>query len=363
MSGPEDPTVALDARLVYGANTGDSTYWSGLVYGLAALDLRLRILLISGGPKPAEVIETANCKWISLPARSSRWWSMVRFPLAARKLGAGAIHTQYSLSPLAGSRGITTIHDVSFLIGPEWFKPKDRMILSRTVPAAVRRAARVFAVSETCKREIEAAIPAAIGKTVVTPNACPPWISRIDRAEATRAVRESLGVQAPHLLTVGTRWPRKNMRLAVEAADGLGPQLPHSLVITGSFGWGESSLGSRGKAVGYVGTHELSCLYSAADLYLAPSRHEGFGIPVLEAFRCGCPVLCSSGGALPEVAADAAEVETSWDAAAWTASIEKLLGDPSKLDALRMKGLQREKFYTWEKTALAAVAAYREVAQ
>jgi len=287
----------------------------------------------------------------------------VLFPLRARKLGAKAIHTQYSLSPLAGKRGITTIHDVSFLIGPEWFKPRDRWILSRSVPRAVRQAAKVLAVSDTCQREIERYIPGAQGKTVVTPNACPPWIQPVDRGQAQSRIASELGVMCPFLLTVGTRWPRKNMQLAVDAASCLSPRLTHRLAVTGKYGWGEGSLGDRGQATGYVSNELLSCLYSAADLYLAPSHHEGFGIPLLEAFRCGCPVLCSSGGALPEVAGDAAVVEESWVAADWTATIEKLLDDPSKLEVLRKKGLEREKLFTWERTAEKTLDVYREVAE
>ena len=287
---------------------------------------------------------------------------MVLFPLAARKLGSRATHTQYSLSPLVGKRGITTIHDVSFLIGPEWFKPKDRILLSQSVPLGIKRAKRVLAVSETCRAEIEKYIPAAKGKTVVTFNACPPWIKAVNREDAKRTVASELGLDGSFLLTVGTRWPRKNMELAIEAAAGLPDRYSQVLAVTGKFGWGDDGLGTRGRAVGYVSTELLSCLYSSADLYLAPSRHEGFGVPLLEAFRCGCPVLCSTGGALPEVAGDAAFVENSWDAPNWTASMQKLLDDPSKLDSLRTMGIEREQRFSWKDTAEQTLKVYHEVA-
>lgn len=357
------PIFSLDARLVQGTNTGDSSYWSGLLYGLARIEAEARFLLFSHLPKPTGLTLDDRFEWVCVPARSQRWWSLVQFPLAARRMGSHVIHTQYSLSPLAGRIGITTIHDVSFLIGPQWFTPKDRLILSWTVPASIKRAARVLAVSETCRKEIENFIVSARGKTVVTPNACPQWIQRIGREEASRRVLETLGIDRPFLLTVGTRWPRKNMQLAVDSASALPDRYPHRLVITGKPGWGEAGLGKRGHATGYVDTEMLSCLYSLADLYLAPSRHEGFGIPLLEAFRCGCPVVCSSGGALPEVAGDAAVVETSWNASDWSTTIAKLLDDPSKLAELKARGLDREKLYTWEQTAQTTLDVYREVAR
>ncbi|MDR3691972.1 MAG: glycosyltransferase family 1 protein [Fimbriimonas sp.] len=354
--------IAIDARLVFGTSTGDSTYWTGLVEGLQNAAGDFHVFLISRGPKPSGLVLDQRFEWISRPSSSSRWWSMVQFPLMARKLAARAIHTQYSLSPLVGKRGITTIHDVSFLIGPEWFKPRDRIVLSRSVPMGVKRARRVIAVSETCRKEIEDYILAAKGKTVVTYNACPSWIQAVDRVAATERVSAELGIVGPFLLTVGTRWPRKNMGLAIDAAGALADRYPHVLAVTGKYGWGDDGLGRRGRAVGYVSSELLSCLYSSADLYLAPSRHEGFGIPILEAFRCGCPVICSSGGALPEVAGDAALVQETWDSMDWASSMEMLLDDPSKLRNLRDRGLLREKQFSWLETAEQTLKVYREVA-
>ncbi len=349
-NGPN--TVALDARLVSGTNTGDSSYWTGLLHGLAHLEPNLRYLLFSNAPKPPGIPESPAFEWVHLPAKTSRWWSFVSFPLRARKMGARAIHTQYSLSPLVGDRGITTIHDVSFFIGPEWFKPRDRLILQKSIPASVHRARKVIAVSKTCQSEIESYIPAAKGKTVAIYNGLPPWVRQDPDPSPTL---NRLGIQPPYLLTVGTRWPRKNMNLAVEAASQAGAKL----VITGKSGWGEETAGAQ--ASGYVSNEDLCALYSGAALYLAPSRHEGFGIPVVEAFACGCPVICSTGGALPEVAGDAAVVEPTWDPAHWADTIKALLADSSKLDDLRKRGLARAKQFDWIESARQTAEIYREV--
>ena len=352
--------VAIDARLVGGTSTGDSTYWTGLLEGLSRTESEFRFLLFSNAPRPSGLPPCDWIEWRTLPARSSRWWSLVKFPLAARR--AQVVHTQYSVSPLVRRPAVTTVHDVSFFIGPEWFRPKDRMLLRATVPAACRRAARVVAVSETCKSEIEHWIPAAKGKVSVTYNACPSWIQPVPREQAALRVRQELGLEGPFLLTVGTRWPRKNMGLAIAAANLLPREVPHRMVVTGKTGWGENELGPRGFASGYVDNVLLSALYSAASMYLAPSRHEGFGIPLLEAFRCGCPVICSTGGALPEVAGDAAIVEPSWEAADWAVRIQRAIGDRGTLSALREKGHIRERRFTWEETARKTLEIYREVA-
>jgi glycosyltransferase involved in cell wall biosynthesis len=353
-------TIAIDARLVSGTSTGDSTYWTELIAGFAKTPTDDRFLLFSNADAPKTIPDDARFRWIRVPARSSRWWSLVGFPLAARKMGADVVHVQYSLSPLIGRRGITTVHDISFLIGPQWFTKKDRLILTASVPSACRRAARVITVSETSKTEIEQRIPAAAGKTRTVYNACPSWIRPQETSAARKLVEDRFGIRGPYLLTVGTRWPRKNMKLAIDAVERLTDSIPHRLVLTGKSGWGEQQANDKTVAVGYVDAEALSALYGAADLYLAPSLHEGFGIPVLEAFRCRCPVLSSTGGALPEISGNAAEIEPTWSPDHWAKSIESLLADPSKLDSLRNRGVERERGFSWEHAARKTIDVYHE---
>ena len=348
-------TIVWDARLVGGTNTGDSTYWTCLLSALARSKEDFELHLVSDRPLVGLPVD-ARIRAHVLPARNSRWWSFVAFPLFARKLGADVIHVQYSLSPLVDNVGITTIHDVSFFVGPQWFSKRDAWMLQHSAPAAVRRARKVITVSRTSADEIVRFIPSARDKVAYTYNACPDWIRPIPNA--ADQVREKFDLRSPFLLTVGTRWPRKNMELAVQAAAQA--QLP--IVVTGKGTWTEGELGPGGRSVGYVSVEDLSALYSAATLYLAPSRHEGFGIPLLEAFRCGCPVVCSSGGAFPEVAGDAACVVPDWEVASWSNAISNLVGDSSKLRTLRDAGQHRERAFRWDDTAARTLEIYREVA-
>jgi glycosyltransferase involved in cell wall biosynthesis len=354
----KETVVALDARLYAGTSTGDSTYWTELIRAMIPEPEGLRLLLFSNVPAPAEIPEPVRRRWVHVGG-SGRLWSLVGFPLAARRLGAHVIHTQYALSPLVTRGGISTIHDVSFLIGPEWFKPRDRALLRASIPGTCRRASQIITVSQTSRDEIERLVPTAQGKVRVTPLACPEWITRVPQEAAQARVRE-LGIEGPYALSVSTRWPRKNMDLAVRAVEqtrsGLG------LVLTGKQGWGPSALGGRTRAVGYVDTETLSALYSAAALYVCPSLHEGFSIPILEAFRSGAPVVAGRGGAVPETAGRAAEIVEGWEPAAWAEAIDALLAAPGKLDALRAAGFEREREFSWERTAAQTLAVYRDVA-
>jgi glycosyltransferase involved in cell wall biosynthesis len=345
------PIIAIDARLAGGDSTGDSSYWSGLLSGLSHLDTNARFLLYSNAERPAGIPNCDNFEWITLRSSSSRWFSLVAMPMAARRRNASVLHTQYNLSPLVGRTGVTTIHDVSFFIGPEWFRPRDLIILKRFIPATVRRAKRIITVSSTSKSEIERFLPAARGKTDVTPLACPLHIDPVSGQLPP-------GVDGRYLLTVGTRWPRKNMQLAIDAAAKA--QMP--IVLTGKAAWGPEQMIGDVRTTGYVDSTTLSALYRHAALYLAPSRHEGFGLPLLEAFACGCPVMCSEGGALPEVAGDAAAVMHSWRSSDWADAIRELMKDSSKLDDLRRRGRARLAQFSWDETARLTLEVYKQIA-
>jgi len=146
------------------------------------------------------------------------------------------------------------------------------------------------------------------------------------------------------------------MKLAVDAMKDISWL---KLVITGK--QSAELTGSNIISTGYVDTDRLSALYSGAKLYLAPSLHEGFGITLLEAMRCGAPVICGPGGAMPEVAGTAAFVMPDYDSETWAKAIGKLTNDPSKLLELRTKGFEREKEFTWAGSAKAHYDVYKEL--
>ncbi len=163
----------------------------------------------------------------------------------------------------------------------------------------------------------------------------------------------------------GSLSPRKNLKRVIEAFKNIKNDIPHDLVLTGTQQWGshelDSNLGDRLKVIGYVGEDELVDLYNSADLYLYPSLYEGFGLPILEAQRCGCPVLTSNITSCPEVAGEGALIVDPYSAEEIAAGILKILQDHIYRDELIEKGYKNLERYSWRQTAKQILKVLRPI--
>jgi glycosyltransferase involved in cell wall biosynthesis len=268
-----------------------------------------------------------------------------------------------AVPPKWGAPLIVTAHDAAPLIFPETYPRRGRRFHEQGLAAAAERADLVITVSRAAADELVSHTAVPRERIRVVPNGVDLEIATDEEVGDARH-QFDLGDE-PYVLWVGSLEPRKNVGLLVEAFAhwAAHTDLPHLLVLAGPAGWMEDEasvlaparrLGDRVRTIGRVGDPALSALYRGADLFAFPSRHEGFGIPVLEAMAQETPVLCSDIPALREVAGDAA-VYADGDLAE---SIRTALAERDRLVAA---GLERARRFTWEETARRTVAVYREV--
>jgi len=205
---------------------------------------------------------------------------------------------------------LLTVYDFVYRVEPSTMPWPSRLFRSFSQPYWIKRASQIFTITSMVAEEISAYYGRTADAIVL-----PATIGQFAQSSASEiaAVRNKYGLGDHYNLLVGTLEPRKNIREFVETYQEFGRAFNHvalpPLAITGGSGWGDreilasldaaESIGLINR-LGYVPTEDLPALYSGADLFFMPSRYEGFGMPILEARKCGCPVVCSDIPAMRE---------------------------------------------------------------
>ena len=326
--------IGLDVSPLAMTRAGTARYIRGLLGELDRRDdVEVRRLGF-GGDRPAAVV-----------ARDVAWYPAL-LPLSARRERLDVVHcTTFRAPPRPLTPVVATVHDLAVLRHPKFFTAWTRLYARTLLRRALTAASRVIAVSEFTKREVVELVGVPAERVRVVPNA-------VDE----RFVADGDAERGDYVLAVGTLEPRKNLLRLAEATRRLGVELR----VAGARGWGDVDVGGNGvRWLGEVRDAELPRLYRGALCFAYPSLYEGFGIPVLEAMRCGVPVVTSAGTAMEEVADGAAELVDPRDVTSIAAGIERAI---ARREELRARGLERASAYTWRAAAEATVAVYRELA-
>ena len=301
-------------------------------------------------------------------------WQRLRLPVPIETFSGplDLLHApDFVVPPSRRARRIVTVHDLTFLAVPEYAHPGLRAYLDAAVPRNVRAADHIFADSHATKADLQRLldVPEERISVVYVPaeGRFRPY-SGAERA-AARAALAAIGVpEGPYLLMVGTIEPRKNHIAALRAFAELRRRgLPHRLVIAGKRGWlyepifaeyAALGLGERVIFLDFTPDQRLPDLYACAELLLAPSFYEGFGIPVLEAMGAGLPVIISDRPSLPEIAGGAARLVSPDDPPELAEAVWSLLHDGAARAAMRERGLARVRAFDPSLIAAAVLARY-----
>jgi len=299
-------------------------------------------------------------------------WQRLRVPLPVDWFlkGEGIFHSpDFVLPPLARFAGIVTVHDLSFLVYPQYAVPGLEFYLRGAVPRSVRRARLVLADSENTRRDLIRFWNTPPDKVRVLY----PGISRrfrpVTDTTVLERVRERYSLPDRFILSVSRLEPRKNFPTLIRAFDLLKRNygVPHHLVIAGGKGWlydpiFEAAARSPYREAihfpGFVADEDLPALYTLADVFAYPSFYEGFGFPPLEAMACGTPVVSADNSSLPEVVGDAGLLLPAEDEHAWADALARLLQDEVLRATLRERGFQQAARFSWQASAKALVAIY-----
>ena len=320
--------IGIDARKI--ADFGIGTYIRNLLRELVALGDEY----VAFAPADAALPPGVEHVVVDAPHYSIR--ELIAVGRAAGRARLDLFHAPHYVVPFTKVPLVVTVHDLIHLRHPN---PLARLYARRMIGRAVRKARRVLTVSETVKREIEETFGAK--KVTVAPNGVDHLSANGQRSTAN------------YFLYVGNDKPHKNVDLAVDAAGRIGA----SLVLAGaSF----ERFRGRARLAGFVSDAELAALYRGAIALVMPSREEGFGLPALEAMRCGTAVITSTAPALVEVTGDAA-LHVAPEVGALAEAMSRMANDGALRAAMIARGEARARDFTWKRCARIVRDAYFEL--
>lgn len=249
---------------------------------------------------------------------------------------------------------LALVHDIFPITHPGWFPVWQRTWARATLGFALRRCAGIQASSEATAGELERFLGIDRGRIHVHGLGCDEVFRRMSDVEIeSERKRRGLG---RFVLCVGSLEPRKNLRVVLDAvrlARRMHPDL--ELVHVGPRGWLESGLVDTGtswcRLMGHVTKEELVWFYNAAEVFVFPSLAEGFGLPVLEAMRCGTPTVHSNLSVLREITDGSAPVFEPTDSIELSERILSLLGTGSRENPRVLGAMARSDRFTWRSYA------------
>ncbi len=357
--------------------SGDASYRSAgiSVYILSLLQryapgdqgLRFQVLLGQGVAPEGVTLPMTH----SGPRTLSPWrrivWEQSVLPIVAHRLGASVLHAPAFVGPLVAScPRVITIHDLSFLRHPHFFKTGNRLYLSTMTGTACRRAKAVIAVSDFTAEEVVRLLKVPKERVFRVYHGVAARYRPLPEAQVAE-FRRRLSLPDRFVLFLGTLEPRKNLiRLIRAFSRQKDPEL--HLVLAGGQGWfyedilaevRRLELSDRVHLPGFVPADEQVLWYNAARAFAYVSLYEGFGMPVLEALACGTPTITSDSTSLPEVGGNAVVTAPAADEAAIAEALNTVLVDEGVRQELRERGLERATSFSWDDAARKTLDVYR----
>jgi glycosyltransferase involved in cell wall biosynthesis len=367
--------ISIDATGLGEVKTGTAVYLTEILRVWNQCPEICHVFYIFASPKTSDYLRALGLdhRFRFVDAPDSRLmrvlWQQLALPWHLWRLGI-AVHwgCGFVLPLLSRKRMAVTIYDMTFQLFPSVHERFKRYYFPLMISAAVAKANRVIAISETTRNDLYHLLPNSMGKTEVTPLAPRAFPSSVT-GTGSAPVFEILKASSGYVICLGTLEPRKNLMRLLEAWRDI-DQVDRSgikLVVVGVRGWMMdqviSNLSEEDASVvftGFLEDDDLNLLFSGALALAYPSLYEGFGLPVLEAMSHGVPVLTGNTGATLEIAGDAALFVDATDVSAIKSALLSLLTDVSLRQRLSQLGRAHAAHFTWENTAASTLTVLEQ---
>lgn len=368
--------IGIDARFYN--ETGVGRYLRNLISNLQALDKKNSYFIFLQPLDFQKFSETHNLKKVVAPFSWYGFAEQFNLPQLLSRYKLDLVHFPHFNVPIFYTgKFVVTIHDLihqhhamkrATTLNPLTFKIK-QIGYRRVFKNAVIRSRKIFVPSNFVKNLLvdEWKIPAE--KIIVTPEAVDDTIISIAKKmskEKSKKVLRRFDLKPPYIFYVGNAHPHKNVEGLIEAFLQLRKKYQYlTLVLAGSnhYFWERVKKENQYKDIKFVGNvsdEELVAFYKNAKVFVLPSFEEGFGLPIIEAMACGCPVVSSNAASMPEIGGEAAVYFDPTNKDEIVSKISQILENQKIANNLIDLGKKRVKLFSWEKLAKHTLKGYLE---
>ena len=303
-----------------------------------------------------------NIKLIKFPY----YWTQLRFAYEIWKDDPDVLWMPMQSMPFirrSKLKTVVTIHDLAFKYFPDNFPRNDLFKLNILSEFAIKNSDKIIAVSHSTKQDILKFYPKIDDQKikVIHHGFDPEIFNSVRDITRENQIKSQYSIKENYLLYVGAIQPRKNLIVLIDAFNEIKKKWPKlQLVLAGQKAWKWDktiSMASNSPfkndiiMPGTLKFSDLGHIMRGAGVFVLPSLYEGFGIPVLEAFASGIPVITTSNSSLREIGGDAAIYFNEGDPSELAMKIEDILSNESLRNDLVKRGLSQMKKFSWEKCA------------
>lgn len=301
-----------------------------------------------------------------MPMRTRLLWDHLLLPLALKRDKVEyAIFPKGTKSLFSPCRDLVIIHDLGYFY-PQFdaYQSLDTIYMKWMMPYSARQAWGVFTVSEATKQDvIRFLLPGQSEKVQTILNNSTFDYQKVTAEKRLEEIVLKYKLELPFVFYPTSISPRKNILRLLEAWDSVSNEIPHHLYLTGNKSWKSAEIEQQLAArepqrvhlLGKVTEEDMPSLYSLADFVVYVSLFEGFGLPVLEAMRCGVPVLAANTSSIPEVSADAALYVDPYSQDQIASGLRRMAEDRILRETLIERGYEQARKFSWERTVSTAL--------
>jgi glycosyltransferase involved in cell wall biosynthesis len=359
--------VGFDAR--WYNDSGVGTYVAGLLPALVRAGCEMVAYVDPDNAVPG--LDQLSVQTVAIRSGKYSPLASLEFRRRVKQDKLDVFHSPFYVAPMLECPLIVTFHDLIPFLFSIYRWPKQAMVKAG-YRIASGRAAHIIADSEQASSDIQKMLGVSAERiTAVHLAAARETFHACAGAGEAERLQKKFGISQPYIVVASARnWRTKNLEGACKALMAAGNAGAEFQAVVYGPPEGLAAVSSDELCrklnlcrAGYVEAEELGALFRHAHAFLMPSLYEGFGLPLVEAMSCGCPVLASNRGSLPEIAGEGAQCFDPFDISAMAEALLALLRSPHELQRWRASALQRAQDFSWDKAALETISVYHHVNQ